>query len=124
MAEILGVQRTKLDNCEVVSCELTKEWHDTAVEMVKDNPFWLMSYDLQEADKEMANVWIADAHSEGREEYAEFLHYSILHKWKMWYSFYCDLKDKHTVSEIADYIGAPRGAILFCKIAFKIHHLF
>lgn len=77
MAEILGVQRTKFENCEVVSCELTKEWHDTAVEMVKDNPFWLMSYDLQKADEEMANVWIADAHSEGREEYAEFLRKAI-----------------------------------------------
>ena len=77
MSEILGVQRTKLDNCEVVSCGLTKELHDIAVEMVKDDPFWLMQYDFEEVDTEMANVWIADAHSEGEEEYAEFLRKSI-----------------------------------------------
>ena len=70
MSTILGVQRTKLGNCEVVSCGLTKELHDIAVEMVKDDPFWLMQYDLEEVDTEMANVWIADAFSEGEEEYA------------------------------------------------------
>ena len=74
MDKILGLQETKLDNCKIVSCELTKEQHETAVEIVKDNPFWLMPYDLKEVeDREMVNVWIADAHAEGREEYAEFL---------------------------------------------------
>ena len=74
MSEILGVQKTKLDNCEVVSCGLTKELHDIAVEMVESDPFWLMQYDLDKIeDTEMVNVWIADAFSEGEEEYAHFL---------------------------------------------------
>lgn len=74
MSTILGVQRTKLDNCEVVSCGLTKELHDIAAEMVKNNPFDLMQYDLDKIeDTEMVNVWIADAFSEGEEEYAHFL---------------------------------------------------
>lgn len=74
MNEILGVQKTKLDNCEVVSCGLTKELHDIAVEMVESDPFWLMQYDLDKIeDTEMVNVWIADAFSEGEEEYAHFL---------------------------------------------------
>ena len=77
MSEILGVQRTKLDNCEVVSCGLTKELHDIAVEMVKNNPFDLMQYDFEDVDTEMANVWIADAFSEGNEEYAHFLQKAI-----------------------------------------------
>jgi uncharacterized NAD-dependent epimerase/dehydratase family protein len=77
MDKILGIQRTKFDNCEVVSCELTKKMHETAVEMVKNNPFWLSQYDFEEVDEEMANVWISDAHSEGREEYAEFLRKAI-----------------------------------------------
>ena len=77
MSEILGVQRTKLDNCEVVSCGLTKEQHDIAVEMVEDDPFWLMQYDFEEVDTEMANVWISDAFSEGNEEYAHFLQKAI-----------------------------------------------
>lgn len=71
--EILGVQTTKLDNCEVVSCGLTKELHDIAVEIVKTG-HKKGSYKLKEVeDDEMVNVWIADAHSEGEEEYAEFL---------------------------------------------------
>ena len=74
MSEILGVQKTKLDNCEVVSCGLTKELHDIAVEMVESDPFWLMQYDLDEIeDTEMVNVWISDAFAEGNEEYAHFL---------------------------------------------------
>jgi len=77
MSTILGVQRTKLDNCEVVSCGLTKEQHDIAVEMVEYDPFWLMQYDFEEVDTEMANVWIADAFSEGNEEYAHFLQKAI-----------------------------------------------
>ena len=72
MSTILGVQKTKLDNCEVVSCGLTKELHDIAVEMVKNSPFDLMQYDLDKIeDTEMVNVWIADAFSEGEEEYGE-----------------------------------------------------
>jgi hypothetical protein len=57
-----------------VSCELTKEQHKKAVEIIEHNYFWESQYDLEEVeDKEMVNVWIADAHSEGNEEYAEFL---------------------------------------------------
>ena len=77
MSTILGVQKTKLDNCEVVSCGLTKELHEIAVEMVKNNQFDLMQYDFEEVDTEMANVWIADAFSEGNEEYAHFLQKAI-----------------------------------------------
>jgi hypothetical protein len=68
------VQETKLDICKVVSCGLTKEQHDIAVAIVKDNPYDFMHYDLDEVeDRELVNVWIADAFSEGREEYAHFL---------------------------------------------------
>jgi uncharacterized NAD-dependent epimerase/dehydratase family protein len=77
MSTILGVQKTKLDNCEVVSCGLTKELHEIAVEMVKNNPFDLMQYDFEEVDTEMANVWIADAFSDEEEEYAHFLQKAI-----------------------------------------------
>ena len=77
MSTIFGVQRTKLDNCEVVSCGLTKELHEIAVEMVKNNPFDLMQYGFDEVDTEMANVWIANAFSEGEEEYAHFLQKAI-----------------------------------------------
>ena len=78
MSTILGVQKTKLDNCEVVSCGLTKELHEIAAEMVKNNPFDLMQYDLDKVeDLEMVNVWIADAFSDEEEEYAHFLQKAI-----------------------------------------------
>lgn len=77
MSTILGVQKTKLDNCEVVSCGLTKELHKIAVEMVKDDPFLFILYDFEEVYTEMANIWIADAFSEGNEEYAHFLQKAI-----------------------------------------------
>ena len=53
--------------------DLTEEQHDLAVEMIRNGKKESGKSSLQEADKEMANVWIADAHSEGNEEYAEFL---------------------------------------------------
>lgn len=71
------IQKTKFNDCEVVTCGLTKEQHDVAVEMVKNDPFDLMQYNFKEVDLEMANVWIADAFSEGDEEYAHFLQKAI-----------------------------------------------
>ena len=74
MSTILGVQKTKLENCEVVTCGLTKEQHDIAVEIIKDNKRKAGGYTLEEVeDDEMVNVWIADAFSEGETEYAHFL---------------------------------------------------
>lgn len=69
-------QRTKLDTCEVVSFDLTKEQHDIAVELVEYHPFWA-EHTLEEVDPEMANVWIADAFGEGNDEYAHFLQKAI-----------------------------------------------
>ena len=62
-----------LENCRIESLNLSKEQHEIAVDMVKYNPYDLYEYDLKNVDSEMVNVWIADAHSEGDEEYAEFL---------------------------------------------------
>ena len=53
--------------------DLSEEQHDIAVDMVRNNKRRVGSYTLEEVDSEMVNVWIADAHSEGEEEYAEFL---------------------------------------------------
>jgi hypothetical protein len=57
----------------VETFDLSEEQHDIAVEMVKGNQRKNGSYTLEEVDSEMVNVWIADAHSEGETEYAEFL---------------------------------------------------
>ena len=58
---------------EIKSFDLSTEQHEIAVDMVKNNKRKVGSYTLEEVDGEMANVWIADAHSEGNTEYAEFL---------------------------------------------------
>ena len=53
--------------------DLSEEQHDIAVDMVKNNKRKVGNYTLEEVDSELPNVWIADAHSEGDEDYAEFL---------------------------------------------------
>jgi hypothetical protein len=52
---------------------LSEEQHEIAIDLAKNNKRKVGSYTLEEVDDEMANVWIADAHSEGNEDYAEFL---------------------------------------------------
>ena len=58
---------------KVETFDLSKEQHEIAVDLVKNNKRKVGSYTLEEVDDEMVNVWIADAHSEGNEDYAEFL---------------------------------------------------
>ena len=60
-------------NKEIKSFDLSTEQHEIAVGMVNNNKRKVGSYTLEEVDGEIANVWIADAHSEGNVEYAEFL---------------------------------------------------
>ena len=58
----------------VVSTELSVEYHEIAAEMIADNMAKFGSYTLEEVtDREMVNVWIADAFSEGNTEYARML---------------------------------------------------
>jgi len=64
---------TKLDDCRIETFDLSEEQHGIAVDMVRNNKDKVGNYTLEEVDSEMVNVWIADAHSEGEEEYAEFL---------------------------------------------------
>jgi hypothetical protein len=72
------IKETSFENCKVVTCGFSQELHDKVVEMVRDNPFWLADYDLEEVDQEMVNVWMADAYSEGDEDYVNFLRNTII----------------------------------------------
>ena len=64
---------TNYKGCEIATCGLDLADHNAAVELVVENPIG-SNYNLKEVtDREMVNVWISDAHSEGRLEYAEFL---------------------------------------------------
>lgn len=60
----------------IESC-LAEDLHEMAVALVKSGKRAISSYTLEEADREMANVWIADAHSEGEEDYSEMLREAI-----------------------------------------------
>ena len=53
-------------------------------------------------------------------EIADFSGYSLIQKWKMKYSFYCDLKDRCTKKKIAECIGASVLEIQFIAL---IHSL-
>ena len=60
-------------NKEIKSFDLSTEQYEVVVDMVNNNKRKVGSYTLEDVDNEMANVWIAEAYSEGITEYAEFL---------------------------------------------------
>ena len=62
------------DDKRVETFGLTDEQHNIAVEMVKNNPFDLMQYDLVKVDPEMIKVWIEQT---GVEEYGRWLEDSM-----------------------------------------------
>ena len=65
---------SKKGSVRVETFNLSAELHDMVVnKMVKKHRFNVGGYRLDTPDSEMINVWIADAHSEGNKEYAEFL---------------------------------------------------
>ena len=55
-----------------------------------------------------------------QKEKAQYLEYSLKKRWKMYYSFYCDLKEKHSCREIALYISVPTIVIKMCAAVFCI----
>ena len=53
---------------------LTPNQYEIGCKCINENLRSFGQYEIKEVtDREMVNVWIADAHSEGNEEYAEFL---------------------------------------------------
>lgn len=70
---VITIKSKSSMNKEIKSFDLSTEQHEIAVGMVNNNKRKVGSYTLEEVDGEIANVWIADAHSEGNAEYAEFL---------------------------------------------------
>lgn len=53
--------------------DLSNEQNNIAVDMVRNNKRKVGNYTLEDVDDEMVNTWIENAHSEGEEDYAEFL---------------------------------------------------
>ena len=60
-------------------------------------------------------------------EKAEFLHYPLKEKMKMWYTFYCDHTFcdepyRLTKKQCAEYIGAPLPFVYFSAMVHKLSH--
>ena len=68
---------TNLNSMRVATFGLSEEHHDMVVKMLQEDRESKGGYRLTKPDREMVNVWIADAHSEGREDYAEFLRLAL-----------------------------------------------
>ena len=67
------MKETKIIKTTVETYGLQPRHHEMAAQMVYANQSDKGDFFLEEPDEEIVNVWIADAHSEGDEEYAEFL---------------------------------------------------
>ena len=70
---VITIKSKSSMNKEIKSFDLSTEQYEVVVDMVNNNKRKVGSYTLEEVDSEMANVWIAEAYSEGITEYAEFL---------------------------------------------------
>ena len=57
-------------------------------------------------------------------EKAEFCGFSFKKKTLMYYSFYCELREKHTKNQIAEFIGAPKVIIYLSAFVHNLKHLF
>jgi len=68
---------TCVDGTTYKTFGLTKELHDIAVKFLTENKRKIDNYTLEELDGETVNVWIADAHAEGQENFAEFLRLAL-----------------------------------------------
>ena len=71
------------------------------------------------------DIYLKNPHGYGLwfKERAEFLHDSVIKKWKMYYSFYCDLKDLYSPEIIAECMMVPTGVMWICSILFWIKHI-
>lgn len=75
---------TNIENGRIETFDLSEEQHNLVVDLVKNDRHKKGNYTLDETDTEMVNVWIADAHSEGEEEYAEFLRQALANSCEMY----------------------------------------
>ena len=92
---------TNINGCEISTFGIDVRQHLAAVSLIYYNdPFECSIINLKEVDNEMVNVWIADAHSEGEEEYAEFLRDALAKG-----------KDIYTLTESCGEFNQPIGEV-------------
>ena len=81
---------------------LSQEQHNVVLEMIDKEKMSLGNYELTSPDREMVNVWISDAHSEGEEDYAEFLRNALANEAEIYTLEDCLLGDvTQQIGEVA-----------------------
>lgn len=83
---------------------------------------WVYEYKADGLTKAGSSVFLNNPKGYGLvlREKAEFLHWTKREIWKMRYTFTCDLSDRYSSRQIAQFIGAPRGAIFIMNISHKL----
>lgn len=86
---------------------------------------WIYEYKEDGLTKAGSSVFLNNPRGYGLwlKEKAEFLNWSKREIFRMWYTFTCDLSDRYSSKDIAEYIGAPRFLIAFINVCHKMIHL-
>ena len=87
---------------------------------------WVYEYREDGLTKAGSSVFLNNPKGYGLvlREKAEFLHWTKREIWKMRYTFTCDLSDRYSSRQIAQFIGAPRGPILIINFFHKLIRFF
>lgn len=95
-----------------------------------DEIIWVCKYlpDGLTAQGYMRNIKNPRGYGLAVREIADFLHYSLLRKMKMWYSYYCEMtycdeQYRLTKKQCAEYIGAPLIMMYASEAIHKFRHL-
>ena len=85
---------------------------------------WIYEYQSDGLSADGTEIYLRNPRGYGLwfRERADFMNWSIFQKWKMRYSFYCDLRDRYPVDIIAKSIGTSALFIHACKMVFRIKH--
>lgn len=85
---------------------------------------WVFEYMDDGLTKAGGSIFLKNPRGYGLclKEKAEFLHWSKLQVLRMWYTFTCDLSDRYSSKDIAEFIGAPRCLIAFINACHKLIH--
>jgi len=104
--------------------------HDGYLIRIYDDIIWVYEYqpDGLTMQGNMRFIKNPQGHAVSIKEKADFLHYSLKDRMKMWYTYYCDhsfCEEQYrlTKKQCADYIRAPLAFMWLAAAAHKISHL-
>lgn len=99
--------------------------HDGYKVRIFDDIIWIYKYQADgltaAGNKNFLNN--PQGHGLWLREKAKFINYSFVKKIKMYYSYYCDHKNKLSEEKIAKYIGTSKISIYLIKIIYIFKHI-